>query len=175
MKIAITGHTKGIGKAIVERLQFKAEFVGYTRSGGQNIRDASTVGKLIVDSGADVFINNAHLGFNQVALLHEVFAQWKNLPKLIINISSDSADGIKAHEHIYATEKAALNHAALQLSSLQSKCRVTTLRLGYVDTTRVAHVQGVPKLSPDKVAETVAWIMSQPDRVLIRDLTLQPR
>ena len=72
MKIAITGHTSGIGKAIYDGIGH--EVVGFSRDTGHNINDIFHRMK-IVDSVADcdVFINNAHDRFNQVNMLNELY------------------------------------------------------------------------------------------------------
>ena len=58
MKIAITGHTHGIGKAFAEQLANRGHsIVGISRSGGENIRRIPHTASLI--EMCDLFINNA--------------------------------------------------------------------------------------------------------------------
>ena len=46
MRIAITGHRKGIGKAFAEQLSARGhEIVGISRSDGENIRRTATHGQ----------------------------------------------------------------------------------------------------------------------------------
>ena len=55
---AITGHTKGIGKAISDKLSLSYNIIGFSRSNGFDI--SIDQGKIIKESqGADIFINNA--------------------------------------------------------------------------------------------------------------------
>ena len=58
MKIAITGHKKGIGKSFAEQLSARGhEIVGISRSDGENIRRTAHTASLI--EPCDLFINNA--------------------------------------------------------------------------------------------------------------------
>jgi NADP-dependent 3-hydroxy acid dehydrogenase YdfG len=171
MQIGITGHTSGIGKAVFERLTAEGhDVLGFSRICGFDINCPDEITKHA--RSCSVFINNAHDGFAQVELLHRLFEEWKNEPKLIICIGSNSPESW-GRVHLYGTEKAALDHACLQLSQLH-RCRVTNLRLGYVDTPRVSHVSA-SKLTPQRVAEIVSWIIDQPRDMLIQNLTILPR
>lgn len=172
MIIGITGHTRGIGKAIADRLGADHEIVGLCRGNGFPIVHTERLANSL--DRCDLFINNAHDGIAQVRLLYEMHKRWANLPKMIICIGSNSPDGIKPHPHIYAVEKAALDKACEQLSNLPGRCRVINLRLGYVDTPRVAHIEA-NKMSADYVAEVVEWLIAQPGNVLVREMTLLPR
>ena len=62
-KIAITGHTRGIGKALVERLDKRDyEIKGFSQSTGYNLQRVSTVKKVVnecLEWDADVLVNNA--------------------------------------------------------------------------------------------------------------------
>ena len=57
MKIAITGHTRGIGKACADVFRHDTIY-GYSRSNGYDIKDAEDIFKSAED--CDVFINNAY-------------------------------------------------------------------------------------------------------------------
>ncbi len=68
MKIAITGHTGGIGKSFAQLLATKGhDIVGISRSGGENIRRIEHTASLI--EPCDLFINNAQSMFAQTELL----------------------------------------------------------------------------------------------------------
>lgn len=136
MKYAITGHTNGIGKEIFDCLA--PECVGFSRSNGYNIA-VSEDRKRIIDRSVDcdIFINNAYDNFAQVDLLYELFDQWQDQDKLIINIGSDTTCGIKKHIHSYSAKKAALDKSSEQLAHLKKSCKVTNLKFGYVGTTRI--------------------------------------
>ena len=87
MKIAITGHTKGIGQALAEAYQSRGhEIVGLSRSTGHNIRSIPKCADLI--ETCDMFVNNAQAGFAQTELLFEMHRRWRAQEKTIISIGS---------------------------------------------------------------------------------------
>ena len=70
MKIAITGHKRGIGKAFANALTDKGHtIIGISRSDGENIRRVAHTASLI--EPCDIFINNAISLYAQTELLFE--------------------------------------------------------------------------------------------------------
>ena len=55
-KVAITGHTSGLGAALFERFSVSDDVVGLSRSNGFDIRDINGICERVKD--CDVFINN---------------------------------------------------------------------------------------------------------------------
>ena len=127
MKIAITGHTHGIGKAFAEQLSKRGhEIIGISRRDGENIRRVVHTATLI--EPADLFINNAQSNYAQTELLYEVWKRWANwMPpreKWIWNISTMltqdpedyKAGGLNAESlGQYRTQKVALEEAVRAL------------------------------------------------------------
>jgi NAD(P)-dependent dehydrogenase (short-subunit alcohol dehydrogenase family) len=134
---SITGHTRGIGKALVNELN--GNYKGFSRSNGYDIRLKDSRAKIINESAeSDVFVNCAYCGDDsQTTLLYELFDKWKNLSKIIVNIGSETTEGIKRHPWPYTAHKASLDKASQQLSHLNMPCRVINIRFGYVGTERV--------------------------------------
>ena len=92
MKIAITGHTRGIGKALAEYFKQSGHTViGFSKSTGCDITQESHR-NLIVDSlkTCDVFINNAYAYNAQKQLLIDAIEIWKDTKNTIVNIDSKS-------------------------------------------------------------------------------------
>jgi nucleoside-diphosphate-sugar epimerase len=85
MKIAITGHTAGIGQALAEAY-YGNEIVGLSTREGNNIRNTFKIASLI--EPCDVFINNAQAGYAQTELLFEMHRRWTNTQKHIVVIST---------------------------------------------------------------------------------------
>jgi len=86
MKVVITGHTWGIGKALYD--SFKSaewEVVGLSRSNGYDI-DADFDRVVEAATGADLFINNAYRDQQQTKLVHAL----KNKVKKMIVMGSVS-------------------------------------------------------------------------------------
>ena len=91
MKIAITGHTKGIGKGLANRLI--SSYIGFSRQNGYDISKAEDRQRIIMESNdCEIFINNAAAGFHQTTLLIELFRAWQGQNKTIINVGSRIAE-----------------------------------------------------------------------------------
>jgi len=91
MKIAITGHSAGIGQALAKIYEAQGhEVVGLSRRNGYNIRSLPKVAGMI--EPCDMFINNAQVGFAQTELLFEIWRRWEGQQKIIVNISTQLTD-----------------------------------------------------------------------------------
>jgi NAD(P)-dependent dehydrogenase (short-subunit alcohol dehydrogenase family) len=169
LTVAITGHTSGIGQALALALQRRGDTViGMSRANGFDIADVTPIAAAARD--ADIFVCNAYAGFCQANLLFEFGRLWADHPqRLIIAMSSLSADGIIPSQGRYAIHKKALDAACEQLQAdPKVKCRLALLRFGYTDTPRVAQRQ-VRKLKPDDVvAHTLYAIDQAPGKYLLR-------
>lgn len=133
MKIAITGHTAGIGQALAEAY-YGNEIVGLSTREGNNIRNTPRIASLI--EPCDVFINNAQAGFAQTELLFEVYRRWNNTQKHIIVISTMMAQQpVSVIEGMdqYRLQKVALEQAVHQLRYMNAAGpNITLVRPGKV-------------------------------------------
>lgn len=171
LKIAITGHTKGIGKAIADALHGHT-VIGFSRSNGYNI--SSDVKRIAQESReCDVFINNAYYDFAQCDLLDEMFSLWKNNSKTIININSRSIYGYD-NSHIYSGSKKELRDLSIKKIFSPRQCRIININLGYVDTEPVKNIPA-RKLTTEQVANTVLWCLNQPHDIEIGELSIWRR
>ena len=149
MKIAVTGHTKGIGKALYDFYQNKGHFLlGFSRSNGYDIGKKTNE---IIEQAKDceIFFNNAYSGFYQTDILFKLWEIWQNKEKLIINISSmicQSSYPYKYHKFFskYKVHKIALDIAVKELQETPSKCQVSLISPGSVQT------NFLPKISKDQ-------------------------
>jgi len=104
-KIAITGHSAGIGQHMYVKLP--ADY-GYSRSNLYDLRIKECREKMyedILKNNIDIFINNAFPYYTetsfegtnaQLEILYDVYKLFENdLNKLIINIGSNTTTGIK--------------------------------------------------------------------------------
>lgn len=172
--MAVTGASSGIGQGIATRYRSLGwTVVPLSRTDGYDIVKDFDRCMTIVRS-CDVFVNNAYVGFYGVDWLYLVFEEWKNQDKVIINIGSDSADGVKDFVHPYSVVKASMDHACEQLQNVKSRCRVINLRPGYVDTPRVREIQA-PKLAIEDIVKTVQWCLDQPAHVYVRNVSIRAR
>ena len=135
MKVAITGHTSGLGAALYNKYSELHQVKGFSRSNGYNINDYKTIGKAIVDY--DIFINNAYNKFAQIDMINYVFSMWRNHKKTIVNISSLASSNFQSvltkQLSPYAVHKSALDTAVMQLQLMKKPCKVINVRPGYID------------------------------------------
>ena len=170
--IGITGHTSGLGKAISDRF---GPALGFSRSTGYDIGRATDRARIVAEAApCDVFVNNAHCGIAQVELLYELYAAWFDSDRLIINISSNSSDGIKNRPHPYAVQKAALDKASQQLSYQRSRLRICNLRFGWLDTPRVATVTDA-KISMADACDVVQMVIAGSASGMLTEITVLPK
>lgn len=174
MKIAITGHTSGIGKAIYD--YYSPNIIGFSRLTGFDISNPDHR-KQIRDNSVDcdVFINNAYWEFAQIYMMYLMYESWANTNKIIINIGSTSPDVVRSKPLVYQAIKAAVDKASDQLSRLNTPCRVVNLRPGYVDTPMVSHITDMPKMSVNSIVHCIDFIINSPQDLVVNSMTVLPR
>jgi len=173
MRIAITGHTKGIGKAIAD-LYYTDEVVGFSRSNGYDITQPGNAVRIIAESAeCDIFVNNAYHDFVQCDLLDGIFALWKDDPsKTIVNIISRARYGL-GKAKFYGQTKMELYSKAKTMMFSDKRCRIININPGYVKTDMVAHVPDTVKmLSPEQLANMIKWCLDQPHGVEVGELSV---
>ncbi len=144
MRIAITGHKKGIGKAFADQLaSLGHEIVGISRSDGENIRRTAHTASII--EPCDMLINNAISLYAQTELLFEVWHRWQHSEQehLIWNISTKVCEwtedkqinGLTLRQTMeYRNQKMALELAHAQLRVQPSNTKMELIRPGGVNT-----------------------------------------
>lgn len=174
-KIAITGHTSGIGLALYTDLAQHYEVVGLSRTNGYDLSTEEGFHKILLQiAEVDVFINNAYSYWKQTDLLYALFDSWKSEPKVIINISSNSGDGTKNYKHPYAVHKAALDKACEQLNAIpDAQCRVVNIKPAWVKTPRTEQIKtSEPMLAPNDISKVVCWILQMPQHMHVPSISL---
>jgi NAD(P)-dependent dehydrogenase (short-subunit alcohol dehydrogenase family) len=161
MKLAITGHTKGIGKAIAD---LYPDHIGFSRSNGHDIGVTSHREIIISESSdCDVFVNNAYQNDYQNLMFSDIFLQWEqDSTKTIVNIISRA-------KYITGTDVDYYNHKnALATESDQQmfgrKCRVININPGFVMTESSKpdiEKYNMPYITADKCAGYVKWALEQ--------------
>lgn len=158
MKIAITGHTAGIGKRAFERLQ--PGIIGFSRSNGYDINIFEHRQRIILESAnCDLFINNAAAaGFGQTELFIELFNAWRHDPsKTIINVGSRIAEinqlPISRYDLLpYQASKLILKEMSGRVTG---QCQVKYRWFGYVGTEAI--LKKYPHFTPsDYITEDQA-------------------
>jgi NAD(P)-dependent dehydrogenase (short-subunit alcohol dehydrogenase family) len=176
MKIAITGHSAGIGQALARVYQAQGhEIVGLSKRNGHNIRN---IPKIITHiESCDMFINNAQAGFVQTELLFEIYKLWKSqVGKRIINISTmmttqpvSTLPGIDMIA--YRNQKIALEEAHYQLQHLQDWPKLTLVRPGAV-ATQPGQTSPRPYANVDHWATTLVRILDVGVDLEVSELSL---
>lgn len=173
MKIAITGHTSGIGKGLYDRLAVEHNLIGLSRSNGYNICDQQEkILEKIHD--CDVFINNAQDKNCQTSLFNKVYNLWKNDFKTILNIGSLARYQINdVRKSVYAQEKINLNNQAnYKVMSGRKSCRIITVNPGYVDTKVVNENNTQNCLKVEEVCDVVEYILKLPHHIEVLEINL---
>lgn len=158
MKIAITGHTKGIGLGIKEYFESKGHCViGFSKSTGFDISYPSIREKIInLSEDCDIFVNNAYCNFNdsQISLLKKIYQHWENTDKTIINISSRYTEG----NNLYNIHKRRLDDFCAE--NVYHNPRIINLKPGLVNTERASNIKN-PKMEIKDVIDVLDWVLSQ--------------
>lgn len=177
MKIAITGHTAGIGKALAHQYSLLGhEIVGLSKREGNNIRVIPRIADLI--EPCDVFVNNAQSGFSQTELLFEMARRWQGTKKRIISISTMMTQdpvsvlpGIEMSE--YRIQKVALEQAIAQLRHARLGIKFIIVRPGNIATSPEKTVP--PAADVDNWAKTLITLFETASPSLeISDISLGP-
>jgi NADP-dependent 3-hydroxy acid dehydrogenase YdfG len=160
MKIAITGHTSGLGKELYSRYD---SALGISRN-EDSIAATENIIERIKD--VDIFINNAYDGFNQTILLNELFNIWKDKEKTIVNIVSRSKYPNISKGYLYSASKASLSHLSNNLRFVSDKkCRIIDINPGLLES-------DLPSLSYKEVADTIQYCINLPIHIEIGEISL---
>lgn len=178
MKIAITGHKHGIGKAFAEQLSQRGHsIIGISRSDGENIRRITHTASLI--EPCDLFINNAQSQYAQTELLYEIWSRWQGKQKYIWNISTimvespinetpDGQDDIVMSQ--YRVQKLALEEASRQLRYKSNWPEISTIRPGGVATQE--QFDNKNKANTNLWVKSVIDTFSHNDNILISEISI---
>jgi len=168
MKIAITGHTRGIGKSIYDYfLEKNNHVVGFSRSNGYDISNKDNRMEICnLSEDFDIFVNNAYNNFDnsQELMLTDRLALWQDTEKIIINVSSRWTTG----DHTYCHHKMSMDNVCNK--HLFSKVNLINLKPGLTDTPRVTTENGV-KLKTKSVVDIIDFILSNKNEFKIHSIT----
>lgn len=178
MKIAITGHTAGIGQALTrEYQQLGHEIVGLSRREGHNIRNIPKICDQI--EPCDVFVNNAQAGYAQTELLFEMAQRWAGTKKHIIVISTmmtqDPVSVLPGLDMLaYHQQKVTLEEMVKQLRHQRLGISITIVRPGYIATQPGQTVP--PAADVNNWAKTLIAVFktAEANKLVIPDISLGP-
>jgi hypothetical protein len=156
MKVAITGHTQGIGLAIANHFSTH-DILGFSRATGYDINQAADRTRILSQiTNCDMFVNNAYgdRDNSQLLLLIAVHELWRDTNRTIVNISSRyamSKNGVYRENKYLQDLYCARNEYTLPY--------IINLKPGLVNTSRVAHIQG-PRLTVDQVVGMLSTVLT---------------
>jgi NADP-dependent 3-hydroxy acid dehydrogenase YdfG len=179
MKIAITGHTAGIGQALAEIYASQGhEIVGLSKREGHNIRNIPKICNQI--ESCDMFINNAQAGYAQTEILFEIAQRWQQSGKHIIVISAGMTQLPVSplndlEKDQYRVQKIALEEAVKQLRYRKIGLKFTIVRPGDIATNPCKTVP--PSADVNNWATTIINILNIADTndLNIAEISLGPK
>jgi len=175
MKIALTGHTSGIGKALYDILSVDHEMLCFSRSNGYDISKRDNIKKIVQESlDCDVFVNNAYYSLSQIYILNGLWEFWRrDKTKTIVNNSSLSKyPGLSGNQDGYSAHKAALSHQAfLLMFRSQRKCRMINVNPGFVESNMTKGITANMLTAPE-CADAIAWAINLPQHIEIGELSI---
>ena len=171
-RIAIIGHTKGIGKAIAKLYKKKGfEIVGLSRSNGYDLenKQEDIIKKL---ENCHLIVVNAYAGRGQFELLKRIYGAFSNEHKKVAVITSTSGtsqgkdeENISADYVWYCWHKENLIRyiSELQEELFHKPLSVYDICPDVVDTDMIKGMwQELPKLKTHEVADAVRYCFESP-------------
>jgi nucleoside-diphosphate-sugar epimerase len=178
MKIAITGHTAGIGQALAKLYSQQGHvIIGLSRREGNNIRIIPKICDQI--EPCDMFVNNAQAGYAQTELLFEMAKRWAGTRKHIVIISTQMTQypistlpGLEMDQ--YRVQKVALEEAVRQLRNRELGITFTIVRPGNIATSADKTVP--PAADVSNWAETLIEILNlaTKNKLCIPEISIGP-
>jgi hypothetical protein len=164
MKIAITGHTSGIGQAVATwMIEHGHEVQGFSRSTGYDISLDATLNQILEESvGVDIFINNAYVDMQQTKLLYMFHKAWLNQQKTIVNIGSCRTQRLDythfqrpTYPRYYVASKASLDYGCKELWNYSAWPRVMLVKPCGTATPRAANYPVPDLVAPSDMADLI--------------------
>ena len=177
-KVAITGHSRGIGHAFTKWFEQQGhQVVGMSRSNGYDIKNVDSI--IAKASDCDIFVNNAWSDYNQSMLMYHLHNQWiGQKDKLIIVVSSSRV--IKSSNfhndpelNLYKNSKISLELACQHLWNQNPFPRICTLRPGHTDTDFSAHSTRPKMPATQMVSYFMNCLISAPESMFLQEICIR--
>jgi NADP-dependent 3-hydroxy acid dehydrogenase YdfG len=174
-KLAITGHTKGIGKSIYETFSSRGyDVIGFSRSNGYDITSKeSRVSILQQLEEIDIFVNNAYAPLGQKDLLKEAIDLWDGQNKTIVNINSKTMLMPILPEFLkeYAEDKRQQKDTIMN-RIFKGAPHIINITIGLVDTDMAAVFES-KKINPKDLADFVYHLISIRKQLAVQDILIE--
>ena len=173
-KVLITGHTRGIGRAIYELLKLnRYECAGISKSTGDDIMEKEDVIVEMIRE-FDIVVLNAYAGDSQRNMLEKIIHRYKDTAKKVVVITSTSGtpegeDDDEAGGDDYNEYKQKKKELIAYIGQAQQNLIDKPLNIFDVcpDTVYTDMTKGLweqyPKLDPDHVARCVMLCLETKD------------
>jgi len=175
IKVAITGHTKGIGKSIYDTFQMKGhEVYGFSRTNGYDISIKESRDQILEQiKDVDVFINNAYAPQGQQELLKEIINRWDGQNKTVINLNSKTMLMPNPPDFLkdYAEDKRQQKNLIMS-RVFKGFPHIVNVTIGLVDTD-MAKVFDAKKMNPVDLAEFIYHIVDIRKQLAIQDILIE--
>ena len=162
MKIAITGHSSGIGSSLESILSLTTnyEIKGYSKSNGWNIAqdDGELIIQELIDYDPDVLFNNAYYPKIQNKICETLYTKWSDKDKIIINTGSISgylSEMLGDDESDYINDKKRMSEFCIRSSfnyPWNNRSRVYNISFGFVNTPLVTNT--TKQINKDNMIDT---------------------
>jgi NAD(P)-dependent dehydrogenase (short-subunit alcohol dehydrogenase family) len=169
MKIAVTGHKSGIGKAIYTLLSQTHSLQGFDLD-TVNIENQEDRNNILRETNdCDIFINNAFANGSQILLFKELLEKWKHdSSKYIINIGSimryktntgSQTEDTLMFPPLYINHKKELHRSTLIASfDKDIECKLSIIQPGFTRTQFTEELD-VDQMEASDVALQVKYII----------------
>lgn len=175
MKIAITGHSKGIGKALAEYFEQQGHtVVGFSRASGFDITHESSRQHILdILTSCDVFINNAYAPQAQKQLLVDAIQLWEGTTNTIINIDSKSTlmKNIPPYMEEYVQDKTEQKEI-IKNRVFKARPHIINFTVGLVDTD-MSRVFNAKKIVPSDLAKFIYTLLEFKQTVAVQDVLVE--
>ena len=174
-RVAVTGHTSGIGKEIYEYCQFHGALVkGYSRSNGFDLkeREGDIVINQLLRDDPDVVFNHAWYPRAQNKILKILHTQWKDKEKVIINTGSATCY-YSIGASIYEKDKAELRDYCIAKATdypFKNKCRLHNVSMGWTNSKILDGVEDGEYFIDPYEAALVLINLAQPQNYIMTEV-----
>jgi hypothetical protein len=159
MKIAITGHTKGLGKFLYDYYSDSGhQVIGFSKSTGYDIN--TDIDKIIDESkNVDLFINNAYSGIQQAKITEKILGKINFL--VVSGSDAVTVPNINCSHHAdYISNKTEVSESCRLASMANTKTNVLHLKIPFMEnSTSSAEL----KISFLEIAKTIDFWLTCPN------------
>jgi len=174
-KVAVTGHTSGIGKEIYEYCQFHGALVkGYSRSNGFDLKEGTgdTIINAILRDDPEIVFNHAWYPRAQNKILKILHTQWVDREKVIINTGSATCY-YSIGASIYESDKAELRDYCIAKATdypYKNKCRLHNVSMGWTNSKILDGVEDGEYFIDPYEAALVLINLAQPQNYIMSEV-----